>query len=810
MSHPEVLPGAVISHYRVEARLGAGGMGEVYVATDETLGRKVALKAVRRERLDRDAKARFRREARILSQLDHPNICRVYDYVETESRDWLVLELIDGRTLREVIAAGMTPAERLRVAMTIADVLSAMHAANVIHRDLKPTNVMLGAGGDAKVLDFGLSATIDEPDAASAGPPVVPLDDEARSGVSVFHSMPGSIVGTFAYMSPEQMRGEGATTASDMYAFGVLLREMYTARAPDGSPPYAKDVPVPPPVPRAMADLIARLCAAVPSQRPTAVDAVEALRLIADAPRRRRRHLAVAAAVIVAMLGAAKYTWDLARERTAAIAARDEADRRREQAESLIGFMVGDLRTRLTAVGRLEILDEVGRRAMEYFEAVPAGTLTGEELFRRSQTLHQLGQVRQARGDLDGALKAYQESLEEAEAVVRSDPDNATWQIGLGASHFYVGDIKRRRRDLDGALVHFRAYQEIAKQLVERDPDNVEFTLELSYGYSNIAAILSDQGQLEEALAHLETTRDLQIEVARAKPGDVAIQTSRANNFNRISVVLRRLGRFDDAVASLERELEIYETIGKQDPGNARHQRRIVVSHGFLGQTLRAMGRHDESLAQYLKARDGSRALAATDPANADWQRDAGIYELHLGRVLLIDGQTARSLDGFRRAVVTLGLLLKRDPGSDRAQRDLASAHMDVADALAAEGQLAEALRETESAVRGLTALWHKNANDVATLRDLARLHYLRGHLWASTGRHDQARRAWESAAELLVPIVSGATEYEVIDPYVRALIRLGRIEEAERERARLLAMGYRDRGFTSFWNRYVPDAERP
>src|SRR5262245_29506999 len=128
-----------ISHYRVLHRLGAGGMGEVYAGFDETLKRRVALKAIRPEhRLNASSRERFRREARILSRLDHAHICRVYDYIEADDHDWLVLELIEGKSLHTALMAGVDPAAALRIAEQIAGVLVTTHAAGVVHRDLKP------------------------------------------------------------------------------------------------------------------------------------------------------------------------------------------------------------------------------------------------------------------------------------------------------------------------------------------------------------------------------------------------------------------------------------------------------------------------------------------------------------------------------------------------------------------------------------------------------------------------------------------------------------------------------------------------
>ncbi len=149
-----------ISHYRILAELGRGGMGEVLAAEDETLRRKVALKSIRSDaRLDPELRARFLREARVLSQLDHPNICRIFNYVSVTEGDYIVLELIEGRDLASMIAAGVPPKRALSIAVEIADALAAAHAAGIVHRDVKPGNVMVTSEGVTKVLDFGLSRT---------------------------------------------------------------------------------------------------------------------------------------------------------------------------------------------------------------------------------------------------------------------------------------------------------------------------------------------------------------------------------------------------------------------------------------------------------------------------------------------------------------------------------------------------------------------------------------------------------------------------------------------------------------------------
>jgi serine/threonine-protein kinase len=480
-------------------------MGEVYVGVDETLKRRVALKAVHSgQRLHAESKTRFLREAQILSQLDHPNICRVYDYIEDDDRDWLVLELIEGKNLRAALQGGLDWSAKLRIAEQIADVLVVTHAAGIVHRDLKPGNVMVTESGAVKVLDFGLARSMPVAEEGT-GPVSMALIDsvgtespEVRTAAtdavevaSGFHTTYGLVTGTVGYMSPEQASGDATTSASDMYSFGLLLQELFTGQPPfdptlDYSTLLAKaQVGVTAPIAGLdtdLAALIQRLKSTAPAQRPTAVEAAERLRWIRAKPKRRLIRLAIAVAVVLVVLGVTKYTVDLARERTAAVAAREEADRRRGQAESLIGFMLGDLRARLQEAGRLELLEEVGREATAYFNAVPPESLSGDELFRRSQSMHQIGQIRQAEGNLKAASDAYRDSIAFAQQAVERDPANGEWQLGLATARFYAGEALRVQGDLKGAMQEYQAYRDIAQRLVDREPQNERWLLELSYG----------------------------------------------------------------------------------------------------------------------------------------------------------------------------------------------------------------------------------------------------------------------------------------------------------------------------------------
>jgi serine/threonine protein kinase/tetratricopeptide (TPR) repeat protein len=214
--------GATVSHYRLIAKLGRGGMGEVYRASDTTLGRDVALKFLPDEFLQDPQKLeRFRREAWAASALNHPNICTIYEIGEHERRFFIAMELVEGKTLAEKLKDGPLAIEEVIInSCQLAEALEEAHENNIIHRDLKPANVMVTAKGRVKILDFGLAKLVRQ------------VEPDAPTEESLFLTKAGAVMGTVPYMAPEQLRGDPVDARTDLYALGELIYEMATGQRP--------------------------------------------------------------------------------------------------------------------------------------------------------------------------------------------------------------------------------------------------------------------------------------------------------------------------------------------------------------------------------------------------------------------------------------------------------------------------------------------------------------------------------------------------------------------------------------------------
>ena len=801
------LVGKRFGHIRVTSVVGQGGMGDVYSGYDEKLERKVALKVLNADqRLDAEARERLLREARALSRLDHPNICRIHDYLESGEVDLLVLEYIDGQTLGDAMTVPMTRGQKLRIAVAVAGVLVDAHRAGIIHRDLKPENVMLTRSGEVKVLDFGLARWLLR--ARSGGQTPMSREERAKTARNpeLTITLPpagdssataaGIAVGTPLYMSPEQARGEGLTSASDMFSFGLLLQTLFSGQDPHPAGLSGREIilrvargetnPVEG-VPGDVAALINRFKQFAPADRPTAVEAVERLTHAAEKPQRIiRRAVAVAVAALLAV-GGWRYTVDLQHERAKAIIAQQEAERRRAQAEDLIEYMLGDLRRKLEPVGRLDILDDVGKRAIEYVGSLDPKAMKVDELTRNAKALNQLGDVRLAQGRTPEALQMFRQAEALTSMAVRREPKNPQALMVHGATEFWIGNALWTQGRNDEALSHMQSYMEVGEALARIDPKNREYVLERAYGHSGVAGILESKGLYREALGHHRVSLEVKQDLARRDPDDANAQAEVARAFNKVGVVLYSLGDLRAALEHSRREVDIYRQLVRREPKQNQWRQRLATSMGYLGRALAETGQTGTALSLWYEELSIERELATLDPSNVNWQRAVAMTSRRVAVAESGKGERATASSLFADARERMAKAILSAPTRTSFVIDAASIDSEYARFLGATGGnrtatdlLRDVLRRLEPMVASDRAARAQSAASSLLLGDLTR-------------RADPAAAAahWARAEREMEPLAATSSVPTELATWFHVLVRRKRPAEARALLTRMQRSGY-------------------
>jgi eukaryotic-like serine/threonine-protein kinase len=839
-----------IGRYRVLGVLGEGGMGVVYLAEQtEPVRRPVALKILKLGMDTQQVIARFESERQSLAVMEHPGIARVFDAGATETgRPFFVMERVEGVPITEYCdRQRLRVRERVRLFAQVCRAVQHAHQKGVIHRDLKPSNVLVTLADDrpqCKIIDFGIARAVEQT-----------LDEQTRL------TQLDQSLGTPAYMSPEQVEaGQDIDTRSDIYSLGVLIYELlagvlpFEPQAYRGWAFYAQHLVREPPVPSArFAGLEAERQAAIAVGRSAepqllrrqlrgdldwiVMRALEKERerryetangfaldlerylgnlpVVASPPSRSyaarkfaRRHrvgVAFAAVLSVLLIGFA-VAMTVQAERVAR--ARDLAIVRQGQAEELIGFMVGDLRAKLTPVGRLDILDDVGQRALAYFAAVPEAELSNEELFRRAEAIRQLGEVRVEQGNTAAAMEAFREALVLTQRLAARDPRNTEWQVALGAAHFWVGYIHWLQSDLDGALAEFGPYRTIAERLVERDPGNPEWQRELSHAYSNLGSVQEARGDLEDALLSFRATLATQQEVARQRPGDRDTRFNLAIAHNKIAVILQKMGRFSEAAESFRNDLAIKDSLVRENSDDVPLREHLATAHAFVGRSLVDQGQVAEALPSFEAALELYRWLVERDPANEEWRTGLAHRLADLGYARGFLGSPAAAGAALEEAMAIFESLLVSDPSLSRWQRGLAASRHRIARVHLEHGRPAAALTELGISRGILEALVAETPADRLGRAALGEALLLEGDARQALGDQQGATAAWAEARRALEPLVSGSPEIEVQALWAAALMRTGAAADGLALASSIDERGYRHPSFVQLTHRLERTAE--
>jgi eukaryotic-like serine/threonine-protein kinase len=442
--------------------------------------------------------------------------------------------------------------------------------------------------------------------------------------------------------------------------------------------------------------------------------------------RRRRSLIAVAAtsgAIAILMTTLAGYAFvqrQKAREqarlaenrRLAAQASERQANDAREQADGLINFMLHDLRDKLQPIGRLDVLDDVARKAKEYLDNLPKELLTTSRFRQQADLLNNLGDVLVAQGKLPEALDAYQQSLKIRQIPADQDKTNTGWQRDLLDSYVRLGDVLMAQGKLPDALDSYQQSSAIAKRLAEQDKANTDWQHYLVVSYEKIGDALEAQGKLAEALGVYRQSSAIAKRLAEQDRTNTGWQRDLSVSHNKVGDGLEAQGKLSEALDAYQQSLSIIMRLAEQDKTNSGWQRDLFYSYERVGRVLEDQGKFSEALNSYQQSSAIIKRLAEQDKTNSSWQRDLEIVYTDLGEVMEAQGKLPEALDAYRNAFAIMGTLTSRDASNAEWQNNAAWIRYRIAEVLMQikEGDRNEAKRLVAEGIDIVNRLKQRNA----------------------------------------------------------------------------------------------------
>jgi eukaryotic-like serine/threonine-protein kinase len=430
-----------------------------------------------------------------------------------------------------------------------------------------------------------------------------------------------------------------------------------------------------------------------------------------------------------------------------AVLARQESELRRQQAENLIGFMLGDLRGKLQAIGKLDVLDAVGDQAMDYFAALGERG-SDQEMLARAMALRQIGEVRFSQGQLEAALAAFRQSLDQAEVLYAQSPESKSYLFELGQAEFWVGYVAWQRNDLDGAEDAFQRYMQRSSELLAREPDNRDYQLELSYAYSNLGSIARERGEGVAALDAFERSNEIARKLLDEQPDNENLRFDLAEGLSWVGSTLLDLGRLHESERVFRETFELFSQLHALGV-NPRYSHKFADAGMFLARINMHMGRLEQSGALLEQSMDVSRKLVEHDPTNSTWRRAhyvAGRLQAERALAMALaeaaDDQLALAHEGFSR-------LAEEDPSNLEYASHLANIERSQALRLMEAGQLPRALSLAQRARDRLVTPGAPVGR--ATVRlDAALVAESLGRIQERAGASEDAAASWLEARRLL------------------------------------------------------------
>ncbi|MEP6922182.1 MAG: protein kinase [bacterium] len=749
----DAMIGQPIGLYKIDREIGRGGMGTVYLATrnDAQFDQQVAIKVVKRG-MDTDlVLARFRNERQILAGFDHPNIARLFDGGSTGTGlPYFVMEFIEGQAIHEYCdEQRLSTAARLVLFRTVCAAVQYAHQHLVIHRDIKPTNILVTADGVPKLLDFGIAKLLH------------PQANQTATAAMQRLMTP-------EYASPEQVRGEHVTTVSDVYSMGVLLYELLSGHSPyrfktllpqdiaqvvsDSEPEKPSTVInrveevttggrkgtklTPESVSRTrdgrpeklrrklagdLDNIVLMAMRKEPGRRYSSVGQfsedirrhLEGLPVVArkatlsyrSAKFIRRNKVAVAGAAVVTLIlivGIATTGWEAhvaRRERARAEAAGAIAERRFNQVRKLAHSVLFDYNEAIQDLpGSVPVRERLVKDALEYLDSLAGEANDDPSLQRELATAYEkVGDVqgrtlRANMGDTLGARESYRKALKIRETLVAANPKDLSSRSDLADSYREFGRLLWTASDTAGGLENARKDVALREALAAEDPKNMQARFNLGVSHADVGEILLEQGVPTGAAESLRRALTIFEALLAAEPANEKYRLAVPFVYGKTSEVMLWQGDGVGALETSRKALAMDTKLSTEYPMNTHYRQELGVDFEKVGNTLDRLGDTNGALESYRSELEIFKEQSANDPANAQFRADLSSAYLKVGSMLAILGKRADALLKQGKALAIREELAKADPLDLWKRWDLIESYAKTSNALAKDGNVVAAL----------------------------------------------------------------------------------------------------------------------
>lgn len=774
---------ARVGNYRIIERIGEGGMGEVFraVRDDDQYSKEVAIKLVRSEQNSGFVVSRFRNERQILASLDHPNIARLLDGGTTEDgRPFFAMEFIAGEPIDEYCRRHQLPvSEKLKLFLQVCSAVQFAHQRLVIHRDIKPANVLVTSDGTPKLLDFGIAKLLD---ADAAGQP--------QQTLTMFRAL------TPGYASPEQVKGEAITTASDVYSLGVVLYELLT-----GHHPYRK--------PDSTASDIARATCEIEPEKPStaarrkpAADDDEVSSAQAEELRQRLSN---------ALRG------DL--DNIVSVAIRKEPERRYASVERLGEDIHRYLENRPVLASRGTVQYRFSKFIRRHKAGVAGGVVaTIAAIAGVSATVYEAHVARQHQlraetrfndvrklanslifdihdsiQNLPGSTPARKIVLEEAvqylDNLSKESSSDISLQRELASAYQRVGLLQGNALDANlgqtqAAIASLQKSLALFAAVANSNPDNVSDQLKLAHAHRVLSSVLGNSGK-PEAQPEIQAALDV-IDILLKRDGSNSqAQFERAGALGQLASLQDDSGDPQGAADSLKIALSINESALKSDPQNKKVQGAIAVARVRLGNELANVGSRRQALEMNRAGLDVYELLVK-DQNDARVKRQMAVSLYFRGSIQLMNQDFQGALSTLRRGFAMLHALEQVDPENVLYRMDIAGGHSGLGRALTASGHPEEGLKELDRSLRMYEAQYERDSTYTDIPYWLGEVHVWRGEAFSAMRQPQAALEEYRKGAtnfeSLIKRSMSRNTRCDLAEAYVKiasALMLVGRNDEA-------------------------------